>query len=60
MLNSSQRKHLASSLRIIAIAQFVNYGWISIKTDNDFIAIISITVYFYLEFFALYVLRKGV
>ena len=60
-LNSDQAKHAASSLRIIAMAQFASYGYMQWKADipQPFVFTASLGVYVLLEGVALWLLGRG-
>jgi hypothetical protein len=52
-LNSDQNKHIANSLRIIAMAQFTAFGWSAYNNHEAFVLIVSSLFYLYIEFLAL-------
>ena len=58
MLNKTQNKHLANSLRIVGMAQFAHYGFIALQSDNMLKLLFSIGAYFIIEIIALILLNK--
>ncbi len=58
MLNKTQNKHLANSLRVIGMAQFAHYGFIALQSDNVLQLFFSISAYIITELIALKLLNK--
>ena len=56
-MNENQRKHAAASLRIIGLAQFASYGYISINSGEWLVASASALAYVGLELAALFILK---
>ena len=57
VMNENQRKHAAASLRIIGLAQFASYGYISINSAEWLVASASALIYVGLELTALFTLK---
>jgi hypothetical protein len=58
VLNNTQNKHLANSMRIIGMAQFAHYGFIALQNDTILKLFFSIGAYLVAEIVALTLLKK--
>ena len=57
-LNNEQAKHLAGTLRIVAVAQFAAFGWAAIQSSDWLGTLWPTTLFILLEFIALYALQE--